>query len=151
MKPRIPESTTDLAGQAGPARPEGPEPESQQASEDRAVGRRALLTRSGVVVAGVVGAGVAGAAAAAPAGAAVSDPVVQGQLNSVGTDVASTEITATNNAAPTPTLTVTNPGSRVVSTVAEATPALRLTQSPVADPSSRRPGGDMVKSPPTNS
>jgi hypothetical protein len=144
VKPRIPERSPDLAGPAGRTGPEGPEPESQQASEDRAVGRRALLTRGGVVVAGVVGAGVAGAAAAAPAGAAVSDPVLQGELNSVGADVASTEVTATNNAAPTPTLTVTNPGSRVVSTVAEATPPLRLTQSPVANPSSAGAGGDMV-------
>ena len=143
MKRSIPE-TPDLAGQASATKTGGPETESQQANEDRAVGRRALLTRGGVVVAGVVGAGVAGAAAAAPAGAAVSDPVLQGKVNSVGTDVASTEITATSNLAPTPTLTVTNPGSRVVSTVTEATPPLRLTQSPVANPSSVGAGGDMV-------
>lgn len=144
MKRKIPDSSPHLARQASPTKPEGPEPESQQANEDRAVGRRVLLTRGGVVVAGVVGAGVAGAAVAAPAGAAVTDPVLQGELNSVGTNVASTEITATNNVAPTPTLAVTNPGSRVVSSVTEATPPLRLTQSPVANPSSAGAGGDMV-------
>ena len=143
MKRSNPE-TPDLAGQASRTRTGGPETGSQQADEDRAVGRRALLTRGGVVVAGVVGAGVAGAAAAAPAGAAVNDSVLQGKLNSVGTDVASTEITATSNTVPTPTLTVTNPGSRVVSTVTEATPPLRLTQSAVANPSSAGAGGDMV-------
>ena len=144
MKRRIPESSSDLAGRAGPIAPGGFEPESQQVNEDRAVGRRALLTRGGVVVAGVVGAGVAGAAVAGPANAATGNPVVQGNVNSVGTDVAATEVTATNNLAPTPTVIVTNPGSRVVNTITEATPPLRLTQSPVVNPSTTGAGGDMV-------
>src|SRR5712692_4299931 len=142
MKRRIPESSSDLAGHASPIAPGGLEPESQQGNEDRAVGRRALLTRGGVVVAGVVGAGVAGAAVAGPANAATGNPVVQGNVNSVGTDVAATEVTATNNLAPT--LIVTNPGSRVVNTITEATPPLRLTQSPVVNPSTTGAGGDMV-------
>ena len=144
MKRRIPESSSDLAGHASPIAPGSLEPESQQVSEDRAVGRRALLTRGGVVVAGVVGAGVAGAAVAGPANAAVNDALLQGNVNSVGTDVAATEVTATNNLAPTPTVIVTNPGSRVVNTITEATPPLRLTQSPVVNPSTTGEGGDMV-------
>jgi hypothetical protein len=144
MKRRIPESTSDLAGHASPITPGGFEPGSQQVDEDRAVGRRALLTRGGVVVAGVVGAGVAGAAVAGPANAATGQSVLQGSLNSVGTDQPATEVTATNNLAPTPTVILTNPGSRVVSTITEATPSLRLTQSPVANPSTTGAGGDMV-------
>jgi hypothetical protein len=141
VKRRIPRGSSDRAGYADPPASEGSEAESQRVSEDRAVGRRALLTRGGAVVAGVVGAGMAGAA---PASAAVADPVLQGESNSVGTNVATTEITATNNTTPTPTLTVTNPGSRVLNSVTEATPSLRLTQSPVANPSSTGAGGDMV-------
>src|SRR5229473_1344917 len=144
MRRRIPESSSDLAGHASPIAPGSLELESRQVSEDRAVGRRALLTRGGVVVAGVVGAGVAGAAVAGPANAATGNPVVQGNVNSVGTDVAATEVTATNNLAPTPTVIVTNPGSRVVNTITEATPPLRLTKSPVVNPSSTGVGGDMV-------
>jgi hypothetical protein len=113
-------------------------------NEDRAVGRRALLTRGGVVVAGVVGAGAAGAAVAGPANATTGQSVLQGSLNSVGTDQPATEVTATNNLAPTPTMIVTNPGSRVVNTITEATPSLRLTKSPVANPSTTGVGGDMV-------
>src|SRR5712692_9984796 len=139
MKRRIPESSSDLAGHASPIAPGGLEPESQQGNEDRAVGRRALLTRGGVV-----GAGVAGAAVAGAANAATGNPVVQGNVNSVGTDVAATEVAATNNLAPTPTVIVTNPGSRVVNTITEATPPLRLTQSPVVSPSTTGAGGDMV-------
>jgi hypothetical protein len=119
--------------------------EAQEETGHRAVGRRALLTRGGVVVAGVVGAGVAGAAAAAPASATTGQPIVQGASNDAGADpAAATEITATNNTVPTPTVVLTNPGSRVVNAVAEATPPLRLTQSPVANPSSAGAGGDMV-------
>jgi hypothetical protein len=146
MKQTISDVHSDLAGpgHVGPSTSAGTEAEPQQAREDRSVARRGLLTRGGVVVAGAIGAGMAGAAVASPAGAATGDPVVQGQGNSVGTDVPTTEITATNNTAPTPTLTLTNPGSRVVATVTEATPSLRLTKSPVANPSSTGAGGDMV-------
>jgi hypothetical protein len=144
MKQMIPGVPSDPAGHPVPFTSEGSEAKSQHADEDRAVGRRALLTRGGVVVAGAVGVGVAGVAVAAPASAATGDPVLQGTSNSVGTNVPTTEITATNNTAPTPTLTLTNPGSRAVGTVTEATPSLRLTQSPVANPSSTGAGGDMV-------
>jgi len=146
MKQTISDVHSDLAGpgHVGPFTSAGSEAEPQQAREDRSVARRGLLTRGGVVVAGAIGAGMAGAAVATPASAATGDPVVQGQSNSVGTDVLTTEITATNNTAPTPTLTLTNPGSRVVGTVTEATPSLRLTKSPVANPSSTGAGGDMV-------
>ena len=143
MKRRIPESTPDLAGHASPITPGGFEPESQQVNEDRAVGRRALLTRGGVVVAGVVGASAAGAAVAGSANAATGSPVVQGTSNSVGTDQPATEVTATNNLAPTPTVIVTNLGSPAAS---EASPSLRLTPAAtgLVFPASATVGGDMV-------
>jgi len=144
MKRRIPKTPSDLAGLAGPITPGGSEPPEQQDQEDRTVGRRALLTRGGAVVVGAVGAGVTAAAVAGPANATTGSPVVQGIVNNVGTDVAATEVTATNNLKPTPTVIVTNPGSRVVNTITEATPPLRLTQSPVVNPSTTGAGGDMV-------
>jgi hypothetical protein len=145
VKRKSPEVPSDQGGPADPSMPGALGPGSQEETEDRAVGRRALLTRGGVVVAGVVGAGVAGAAVAAPASASTGNPIVQGASNDAGTDpVATTEIKATNNTAPTPSLALTNPGSRVVNTVPEATPPLRLTQSPVVNPSSTGVGGDMV-------
>jgi hypothetical protein len=145
VKRKIPEMSSDLAGHASPITPEGFEPESQQANEDHTVGRRALLRRGGVVVAGVVGAGVAGAAVAAPASAAVNDPVLQGNVNSVGTGVAATEVTAANDpATPTPTVVLTNTGGNT--TTGEASPPLRLTPAAaqLVFPSSATAGGDMV-------
>jgi hypothetical protein len=145
VKRRTPEVTSDPAGHASPVTPGTLGTESPEETGDRAVGRRALLTRGGVVVAGVVGAGVAGAAIAAPASATTGQPIVQGASNDAGTDpAATTEILATNNTAPTPSLTLTNPGSRVVNTLTEGTPPLRLTQSAAPNPSSAGAGGDMV-------
>jgi hypothetical protein len=142
MKRRLSRISPDSAGKVSP---EGSAPQQRPGGEDRGVGRRAMLRRGGVVVAGAVGAGVAGAAVAGSANAATGSPVVQGQVNSVGTDQPATEITVTNNLSPTPTVILTNPGSRTVNTVAEASPPLRLTPSAVANPSfSAGVGGDMV-------
>jgi hypothetical protein len=145
MKRGIPGRSSDLTGHADPLTSENSEAESQHANEDRAVGRRALLTRGGVVVAGVVGAGMAGAAAAAPASAATGDPVLQGQSNNVGTNVAATEIVATNDVTtPTPTVILTNLGGDA--TAQEASPPLRLTPAGTGlfFPSTATAGGDMV-------
>jgi hypothetical protein len=117
----------------------------EAAEEQRPVGRRVLLLRGGVVVAGAAGAVTAGAAIAGPAGAAVSDPVLQGEVNNVGTNVAATEITADNApATPTPTLILTNTGGDTTST--EASPNLRLTPaaSALVLPSSATVGGDLL-------
>jgi hypothetical protein len=73
-----------------------PEISAESDDELRSVGRRVLLMRGGAVAAGAAGAVAAGAAVAAPAGAAAGDPVLQGQVNNVGTNVAATEITADN-------------------------------------------------------
>ena len=145
MKRRIPEVSSDPDGQAGPVT-SGDAATSQQAGDDRAVGRRALLTRGGAVVAGVVGAGVAGAAVAAPASAATGDSVVQGQSNSVGTNQPATEITVANDpATPTPALVLTNTGGNT--TTGEASPPLRITPAASASlviPAAATAGGDMV-------
>jgi hypothetical protein len=132
-----------MAGHADPFTSGNSGAAAQEANEGHAVGRRALLTRGGVVVAGVVGAGVAGAAAAAPASAATGDSVLQGTLNSVGTDQPATEIAATNNTSPTPTAILTNAGSTAAG---EASPSLRLTPAAtgLVVPSSTTVGGDLV-------
>lgn len=144
MKSRNRAVSSDLAGQAGPTSGNS-EAEAEQASGGHAVGRRALLTRGGVVVAGLAGAGLAGVAAAAPAGAATTDPVLQGESNSVGTGVPATEITASNTpstTAATPTVIATNTG---VSTAGEAGPSLRLTPSTTGSvPANATVGGDLV-------
>jgi hypothetical protein len=122
-----------------------PEVSAEPAEEQRLVGRRVLLMRGGAVAAGAAGAVAAGAAVAAPAGAAVSDPVLQGEVNNVGTDVAATEITADSDpATPTPTLILTNTGGDTGST--EASPSLRLTPAAAALvlPSSATVGGDLL-------
>jgi hypothetical protein len=122
-----------------------PEVSAEPAEERRPVGRRALLMRGGAVAAGAAGAVAAGAAVAAPAGAAVSDPVLQGEVNNVGTNAAATEITADNApATPTPTLVLTNTGGDTGST--EASPSLRLTPaaSALVLPSSATAGGDLL-------
>jgi hypothetical protein len=122
-----------------------PEVPAEPGEEQRLVGRRVLLMRGGAVAAGAAGAVAAGAAIAAPAGAAVSDPVLQGEVNNVGTNVAATEITADSDpATPTPTLILTNTGGDTGST--EASPSLRLTQAAAALvlPSSATVGGDLM-------
>jgi hypothetical protein len=118
---------------------------AEPADEQRPVDRRALLMRGGAVAVGAAGAVAAGVAIAAPAGAAVSDPVLQGEVNNVGTGVAATEITADNDpATPTPTLVLTNTGGNAGST--EASPSLRLTQAAagLGLPSSATVGGDLM-------
>jgi hypothetical protein len=143
VKRRIPKISSDPAGRAGPITPRDLEPLRQQNNGDSTVGRRALLTRGGVVAAGVVGAGVAGAAVAGTANAATGDPVLQGDVNTVGTNTNSTEVTAANSSAPTPTVVLTNTGSTAA---AEASPSLRLTPAAatLVLPASASVGGDMV-------
>jgi hypothetical protein len=122
-----------------------PEVSAERAEERRPVDRRALLMRGGAVAVGAAGAVAAGVAVAAPAGAAVSDPVLQGEVNNVGTNVAATEITADSDpATPTPTLILTNTGGDTGST--EASPSLRLTPAAAALvlPSSATAGGDLL-------
>ncbi|HMH92302.1 MAG TPA: hypothetical protein VK586_14605 [Streptosporangiaceae bacterium] len=122
-----------------------PEVSAEPDEEQRPVDRRALLMRGGAVAVGAAGAVAAGVAVAAPAGAAVSDPVLQGEVNNVGTNVAATEITADNApATPTPTLVLTNTGGDTSST--EASPNLRLTPaaSALVLPSSATVGGDLL-------
>jgi hypothetical protein len=118
---------------------------AEAAGQLRPVGRRVLLMRGGAVAAGAAGAVAAGAAVASPAGAATGDPVLQGEVNNVGTNVAATEITADNApATPTPTLILTNTGGDTSST--EASPNLRLTPAAAAliFPSSATVGGDVL-------
>jgi hypothetical protein len=112
--------------------------------EDRRVGRRSLLTRGGVVLAGVVGATAAGAAMSGHADAATGDSVLQGNINNVGTEVAATEIVASNSNTATPTVILTNNGGST--STGEASPSLRLTPagSGLVIPSSSTVGGDMV-------
>jgi hypothetical protein len=122
-----------------------PEVPAEPDEERRPVDRRALLMRGGAVAVGAAGAVAAGVAVAAPAGAAVSDPVLQGEVNNVGTNVAATEITAASDpATPTPTLVLTNTGGDTGST--EASPSLRLTQAAagLGLPSSATVGGDLM-------
>jgi len=88
---------------------------------------------------------VAGAAVAAPAGATTGQAVNQGEVNSVGTDVPATEITATNaptSASATPTVVLTNTG--VDTANFEGGPSLRLTPSAQPLPASMTQGGDLV-------
>jgi hypothetical protein len=121
------------------------QPDPGQGDEDRTATRRALLTRGGVVAAGVVGAGVAGAAAAGRANAAPGDPVLQGTVNNVGTNVAATEIDAANApSTPTPTVILTNTGGNT--TTNEASPPLRLTPAGanLLVPATNTVGGDLV-------
>jgi hypothetical protein len=118
---------------------------SAEPEEARPVGRRALLMRGGAVAAGAAGVLAAGAAMASPAGAAVSDPVLQGEVNDVGTNVAATEITADNDpSTPTPTLILTNTGGDTSTT--EASPNLRLTPaaSALVLPAGGSVGGDVL-------
>jgi hypothetical protein len=119
-------------------------PEPGQDDEDRTATRRALLTRGGVVAAGVVGAGVAGAAIAGKANAAAGDPVLQGSVNNVGTNVAATEIDAANDpTTPTPTMILTNTGGNT--TTGEASPTLRLTPAAAnLFPAGATAGGDLM-------
>jgi hypothetical protein len=122
-----------------------PEAPAGPGGEQRPVGRRTLLVRGGVVAAGAAGAVAGGAAIASPAGAAVTDPVLQGEVNNAGTNVAATELTADNApATPTPTLILTNTGGDTTST--EASPSLRLTPAAAALvlPSSATAGGDVL-------
>ena len=122
-----------------------PEVSAEPGDEQRLVDRRALLMRGGAVAVGAAGAVAAGVAVAAPAGAAVSDPVLQGEVNSVGSNVAATEVTADNDpATPTPTLVLTNTGGDTGST--EASPNLRLTPaaSALVLPASATAGGDLL-------
>lgn len=143
MKRKPPQSPADPAGDTSLTAADGAAPESQDAGEPRAVGRRALLTRGGIVAAGAVGAGVAVAAAATPASAATNDPVLQGNVNNVGTNVPATEIRADNASAPT--MIVTNTGSPATG---GASPPLRITpaaSTPGLDvPATNTAGGDMV-------
>jgi hypothetical protein len=143
MKRRIPTVLSGLSRFAGPGTPRDLGHEGQQGQEDGAVGRRSLLTRGGAVVAGVVGASAAGAAVAGSANAATGDPVVQGSVNSVGTDQPATQITVTNNLSPTPTAVLTNLGSPAAN---EASPSLRLTPAATGlfFPANATVGGDMV-------
>jgi hypothetical protein len=120
------------------------QPGPRQDNEDRAATRRALLTRGGVVAAGVVGAGVAGAAVAGRANAMPGDPVLQGTVNTVGTNVAATEIDAANDpSTPTPTVILTNTGGNA--TTGEGSPTLRLTPAAAnLFPPGATAGGDMM-------
>lgn len=107
------------------------------------LGRRALLT-GGAVMAGVAGAGVVAAATSGPASAATGDPVLQGSVNTVGTNAA-TEIDAANaNGAPTMILGNTgSPGAN------QASPQLRLTppsDTTLVQPPTTTAGGDIVAS-----
>lgn len=118
---------------------------STDPEDERPVGRRALLMRGGVIAAGAAGAVAAGAAVASPASAAAGDPVLQGEVNSGGTNVAATEITAGNApSTPTPTLIVTNTGGDTTST--EASPNMRLTPAAAGlfIPAGDTVGGDLL-------
>jgi len=121
---------------------------SQDAGELSTLGRRGLLTHGGALVVGAAAAGVAVAATSSPASAATGNPVLQGTVNSVGTDQPATEIDATNSTAATPTLILSNTNTNTASSAAssEATPPLRIT--PAAStrtlPSIATVGGDIV-------
>jgi hypothetical protein len=113
-------------------------------AEDGQVRRRSLLTRGGVVLAGVVGATAGGAAlSSGRANAATGSSLVQGAVNSGGTNVAATVIDVANSTSATPSVIIGNSGSTGAN---EASPALRLTPagSGLVIPSESTVGGDLV-------
>jgi hypothetical protein len=116
---------------------------AQETGEPRTLGRRGLLTHGGAMVVGAAAAGAAVAASSSPASAATGGAVLQGTVNSVGTDQPATEIDATNNAAATPTLILSNSGSPASG---QATPPLRIKPavSTLTLPAATTVGGDIV-------
>ena len=121
----------------------------QDTGESRTLGRRGLLTHGGAMVVGAAAAGAAVAATSSPASAATGGAVLQGTVNSVGTDQPATEIDATNNVPATPTLILSNtgsPGTDPATGLKMASPQLRINPaaSTLVIPPTTTVGGDIV-------